>query len=88
MKIDYSIFWDLRDKYPECSQIISDVMSYAFTHGDIIDEQYIYLGEYSNKSSIPEEMIKLIFKELGFDNIMCLSSPARCHSHLIVKINS
>ena len=89
MKIDNDkIFWDLRDKYPECSAIISEIMSYAFTHNDTINEKYLYLGEYTSKTNIPEENIKKIFKELGFDDIVCMSSPSRIDSHLVVKIDS
>ena len=84
---DYQIFFELRDKYPECCTIISEMMSYAFNHKDAIDEEYLYLGEYKD-SHFFDENIKLIFKELGFDDILCITHHPRSCPHLMVKINS
>lgn len=85
MKIfDYNTFFDLRDKYPECTTIISAIMDYAFTHDDTIDEKFLYLGEY--KTNYFDEHIKLIFKELGFDEIVCISQFPKSRPHLIVKV--
>ena len=83
---DYSIFFELRDKYPKCTSIISVIMNYAFTNNDSIDGEYLYLGEYNGYFN--EENIELIFRELGFDDIICISHTLMNSPHLLVKLNS
>ena len=88
MKIDnYEIFFALRDKYPHYRAIIGMIMSYAFSHDDIIAGDYLYLGEYKQEAFF-EENIKLIFRELGLDVVVCLPSHKITAPHLIVRLKT
>ena len=56
---DYQIFFDLRDKYPEHSKIIAEVMKYAFENHDSFYSQTYLNGRFN------ENNVKFIFASLN-----------------------
>lgn len=78
---NYSSFFELRSKYPEKIKLISEIMKYAFEHGDYIDST-IYLN-----GSFKEEDIQFVFKELSFEvNKTITIDNLRSRSYTIVEI--
>ena len=63
---DYKKFFDLRDKYPEHLELVSELMSSFFLNKESFPNRFFISGMHS-----PEDVC-LILKELGIcNNISC-----------------
>lgn len=56
---DYQIFFDLRDLYPKHTELISEIMRYAFNHQDSF-----YKTTYLN-GTFGEDDVRFIFEKLN-----------------------
>ena len=81
--IDYQIFFDLRDKYPEHKRLIGELMRFAFVNDDSFKvDRYIELSDVFFK-----EDIKFICSELGLPNIeYILCDPSRARPYVILRV--
>ena len=83
MILDYKIFFELRDKYPQHKKLIGELMRFAFINNDSFAvDRYIELSDI-----FFEEDIKFICKQLGLPNIeYILCDPSRARPYVLLKV--
>lgn len=80
---NYQIFFELREKYPQYCELISEILRYSFSHKDSFDET-TYLKGFFNENDV-----KFIFEKLNLHLSVLNVIPAnlRSTSYTIVKLS-